>query len=122
MSLFILCSLYWIIFTSSFDNTLHNLTKDRYYLYNMCSLHIFSTSVACIYFHSLNCTFTDYAFKLEVQFVSAHINYKILGSKLTADVTATMKLKDGSLGRKAMTNLHSILKGRDQSLYQQKSV
>ena len=28
-------------------------------------------------------------------------------------VTAAMKLKDSSFGRKAMTNLDSVLKGRD---------
>ena len=40
------------------------------------------------------------------------------GSKTTADVTATMKLKDVCLflGRKAMTNLDSILRSRDITL------
>ena len=36
----------------------------------------------------------------------------LLGSK----ITATMKLKDTLLGRKAMTNLYSILKSRDITL------
>ena len=36
--------------------------------------------------------------------------------KLLWTVTATMKLKEAFLGRKAMTNLHSILKSRDITL------
>ena len=45
-------------------------------------------------------------------------NFIFLGSKITADVTAAMKLKDAcSLGKKkAMTNLDSILKSRDITL------
>ena len=36
-----------------------------------------------------------------------------LSSRITADMTAAMKLKDLLLGRKAMTNLDSVLKSRD---------
>ena len=38
------------------------------------------------------------------------------GFNITADVTAAMKLRHLLLGRKAMTNLHSILKSRDITL------
>ena len=38
------------------------------------------------------------------------------GSKITADVIAAMKLRRLPLGRKAMTNLDSILKNRDITL------
>ena len=38
------------------------------------------------------------------------------GSKITADVIAAMKLRRLPLGRKAMTNLDSILKSRDITL------
>ena len=38
------------------------------------------------------------------------------GSKITADVIAAMKLRCLPLGRKAMTNLDSILKSRDITL------
>ena len=44
-------------------------------------------------------------------------NFIFLGSKITADVTAAIKLKDAcSLLKKAMTNLDSILKSRDITL------
>ena len=44
-------------------------------------------------------------------------DFIFLGSKSTAVVTAAMKLKgDCSFGRKAMTNLDSILKSRDITL------
>ena len=36
-----------------------------------------------------------------------------LSSRITADMTAAMKLKDLLLGRKAMINLDSVLKSRD---------
>ena len=39
-------------------------------------------------------------------------DFIFLGSKITADGDAARKLKD-ALGRKAMTNLDSILKSRD---------
>ena len=39
-----------------------------------------------------------------------------LGSKITADGDCAMKLKDLLLGRKAMTNLDSILKRRGITL------
>ena len=42
--------------------------------------------------------------------------WQILGSKITAVVTETMKLKDLLLGREAMTNLDSVLKSRDITL------
>ena len=41
-------------------------------------------------------------------------DFIFLGSRITATVTATMKLKDAcSMGKKAMTDLDSILKSRD---------
>ena len=40
----------------------------------------------------------------------------ILGSRITVDETAAMKLKDAFLRRKAMRNLDSVLKSRDISL------
>ena len=43
-------------------------------------------------------------------------DFIFLGSKITADVTAAMKLRHLLLGRKAMTNLDSILKSRDITL------
>ena len=39
-----------------------------------------------------------------------------MGSKITADVTAAMKLRHLLLGRKAMINLDSIIKSRDITL------
>ena len=39
-----------------------------------------------------------------------------VGSKITAEVTVTMKLKSLFLGRKAMSNLDSILKSKDITL------
>ena len=49
--------------------------------------------------------------------VEAVTDFIFLGSKSLQMVTATMKLKDGLLlGRKAMTNLESILKSRDITL------
>ena len=39
-----------------------------------------------------------------------------MGSKITADGDAAMKLKDLLLGRKVITNLDSILKSRDITL------
>ena len=43
-------------------------------------------------------------------------DFIFLGSKITATVTAAMKLKEFLLGRKAMTNLDSTLKSRDITL------
>ena len=43
---------------------------------------------------------------------SGNNDFIFLGSK----ITAAMKLKDTLLGRKAMTNLYSILKSRDITL------
>ena len=40
-------------------------------------------------------------------------DFILLGFKSLQMVTAAMKLKDSSFGRKAMTNLDSVLKGRD---------
>ena len=40
----------------------------------------------------------------------------LVGSKITADVSAAMKLRHLLLERKVMTNLDSILKGRDITL------
>ena len=45
------------------------------------------------------------------------VDYIFLGPKITADSDYNHKMKRGSLiGRKAMTNLDSILKSRDVSL------
>ena len=43
-------------------------------------------------------------------------DFILLGSQITADGDAAMKLKDSLLGRKVMTNLDSILKSRDITL------
>ena len=44
-------------------------------------------------------------------------DFMFLGSKVTADSTAAMKLKDTcSLGKNAITNLDSVLKSRDITL------
>ena len=43
-------------------------------------------------------------------------DFIFLGSRITAVVTAAMNLKEFLLGRKAMTNLDSILKSRDITL------
>ena len=43
-------------------------------------------------------------------------NFIFLGSKITAMMTAAMKFRHLLLGRKAMTNLESILKSRDITL------
>ena len=40
-------------------------------------------------------------------------DFILLGSQITADGDAAMKLKDSLLGRKVMTNLDSIFKSRD---------
>ena len=45
------------------------------------------------------------------------VDYIFLGPKITADSDYSHKMKRGSLiGRKAMTNLDSILKSRDTTL------
>ena len=43
-------------------------------------------------------------------------DFIFLGSKVTAMVTAAMKLKDNLLGRKTMANIDSVLKSRDTDL------
>ena len=43
-------------------------------------------------------------------------DFIILGSKITADGDCSCEIKTLVLGRKAMTNLHSILKSRDITL------
>ena len=43
-------------------------------------------------------------------------DFLFLGSKVTAMVTAAMKLKDNLLGRKTMANIDSVLKSRDIDL------
>ena len=48
-------------------------------------------------------------------------DFTFLGSKITADGDAAMKLKDALLGRKVITNLDSILKSRDITC-QQRSI
>ena len=48
-------------------------------------------------------------------------DFTFLGSKITADSDAVMKLKDALLGRKVITNLDSILKSRDITC-QQRSI
>ena len=50
---------------------------------------------------------------MEVEKVEAVTNFLFLGSKITAMVTAAMKLKDAfACGRKTMINLKSIFKNR----------
>ena len=49
--------------------------------------------------------------------MEAVTNFIFLGSKISVDCDYShMKLKDLLLGRKAMTNLHSVLKSRDITL------
>ena len=43
-------------------------------------------------------------------------DFIFLGSKITADGDCSCEIKTLVLGRKAMTNLHSILKSRDTAL------
>ena len=43
-------------------------------------------------------------------------DFIFLGSKITVDLTAPIKLKDTLLRRKSMRNLDSVLKSRDISL------
>ena len=43
-------------------------------------------------------------------------DFIFLGSKITADGDCSCEIKTLVLGRKAMTNLHSILKSRDITL------
>ena len=50
-------------------------------------------------------------------------DFIFLGSKITADGDCSHEIKRRLLlGRKAMTNLDSILKSRDKGLYWQKSI
>ena len=57
------------------------------------------------------------SWQIDGEKVEAGTDFIFLGSKITVMVTAATKLKDiWLLGRKAMTNLNSILKSRDNTL------
>ena len=57
------------------------------------------------------------SWQIDGEKVEAGTDFIFLGSKITVMVTAATKLKDiWLLGRKAMTNLDSILKSRDITL------
>ena len=56
------------------------------------------------------------SWQIHEETVETVIDFIFLGSKITADVMAAMKLRCLLLGRKVMTNLDSILKSRDITL------
>ena len=56
------------------------------------------------------------SWQIDGETVEAVTDFISLGSKITADVTAAMKLRHLLLGRKVMSNLDSILKSRDITL------
>ena len=58
------------------------------------------------------------SWEIDGETVETASDFIFLGSKITADVIAAMKLKDACLllGSKIMTNLDSILKSRDITL------
>ena len=58
------------------------------------------------------------SWEIDGETVETVADFIFLGSKITADVIAAMKLKDACLllGRKVMTNLDSIFKSRDITL------
>ena len=58
------------------------------------------------------------SWQIDGETVETVADFIFLGSKITADVIAAMKLKDACLllGSKIMTNLDSILKSRDITL------
>ena len=53
------------------------------------------------------------SWQIEREKVETVTDFIFLGSKITASVTAAMKLKSLLLERKTMTNLDSVLKSRD---------
>ena len=56
------------------------------------------------------------SWQIDGETMEAVTNFILGGSKITAMVTAAMKLRHELLGRKAMTNLDSTLKSRDATL------
>ena len=56
------------------------------------------------------------SWQIDGETVEAVTDFIFLGSKITADVTVSMKLRHLLLGRKVMSNLDSILKSRDITL------
>ena len=56
------------------------------------------------------------SWQIEREKVETVTDFIFLGSKITASVTAAMKLKSLLLERKTMTNLDSVLKSRDVTL------
>ena len=56
------------------------------------------------------------SWQIDVETMETVRDFIFGGSKITADVIAAMKLRRLPLGRKAMTNLDSILKSRDITL------
>ena len=58
------------------------------------------------------------SWQIDGETVETVADFIFLGSKITADVIAAMKLKDACLllGRKVITNLDNILKSRDITL------
>ena len=63
------------------------------------------------------------SWQIDVETVQTVTNFIFLGSKITADDDYSHEIKRCLLlGRKAMTDLDSILKSRDSLLCQQRSV
>ena len=56
------------------------------------------------------------SWQIDGETVETVAGFIFLGCKITAMVTAAMKLRHLLLGRKVMTNLDSILKSRDITL------
>ena len=52
----------------------------------------------------------------QIEKVEAVIDFIFLDSKITVDGDCSHKIKKTLLGRKAMTNLHSVLRSRDVTL------
>ena len=63
------------------------------------------------------------SWQIDVETVETLADFTFLGSKITADGDCSHEIKRHLLlGRKVMTNLDSILKSRDISLSQQRSI
>ena len=56
------------------------------------------------------------SWQIDREKVEAVTDFFFLGSKITVNGTATIKLRHLFLGRKAMTNLDSVLRNRDITL------
>ena len=56
------------------------------------------------------------SWEIDGETVETVSDFIFVGSKITADGDAAMKLKDAYSGRKVMTNLDSIFKSRDITL------